>query len=149
MIETVHHLDVLYRITKILLDKIYISLNPVDLRIEVADMPSKFLQEGLDIFQRNTGRMSCNEPRWPGGRHRSYLAYHKLRLHNGKNGRTTLTNRASPASTNGFVVNHSHMKALVDPSLTELINPRMSLFTVLVSVARSILCGAEILTLKF
>lgn len=57
--------------------------------------------------------------------------------------RQPLTNRASPASTNGFVVNHSHMKALVDPSLTELINPRMSLFTVLVSVAQSILCGAH------
>lgn len=41
----------------------------------------------------------------------------------------SLTNRTSPASTKGFVVNHSHMKALVDPSFTELMRPRRSLFT--------------------
>ena len=40
-----------------------------------------------------------------------------------------LTKRASPASTNGLVVNHSHINALVEPSLTELISPRMSLLT--------------------
>jgi hypothetical protein len=38
-------------------------------------------------------------------------------------------NRHSPASANGLVVNHSHMKADVVPALTESINPRMSLFT--------------------
>ena len=40
-----------------------------------------------------------------------------------------LTNRHSCTSANGFVVNHSHMKALVDPSFTEFNKPRMSLFT--------------------
>ena len=39
------------------------------------------------------------------------------------------TKRASPASMNGFEVNHSHMNALVDPSFTEFMRPRMSLFT--------------------
>lgn len=39
------------------------------------------------------------------------------------------TKRASPESTKGFVVNHSHMKALVDSSLTELSSPWMSLLT--------------------
>jgi hypothetical protein len=39
------------------------------------------------------------------------------------------TKRTSPESSHGFVVNHSHMKALVEPSLTELIRPLMSLFT--------------------
>jgi len=89
MIETVHYLDVLHSITEILLDKFDISPNTVGLRIEVADMPSKFLQESPDIFQWNTGRMSCNEPRRPRCRYRSYLAYHRLRLHSGKNGLTT------------------------------------------------------------
>ena len=39
------------------------------------------------------------------------------------------TKRHSPASANGLVVNHSHMNALVDPSFTESIKPRMSLLT--------------------
>lgn len=39
------------------------------------------------------------------------------------------TKRHSPASANGLVVNHSHMNALVDPSFTELIKPRMSWLT--------------------
>ena len=39
------------------------------------------------------------------------------------------TNRHSPASTKGLVVNHSHMNALVVPSFTESIRPRMSLLT--------------------
>lgn len=39
------------------------------------------------------------------------------------------TKRASPASTNGLVVNHSHMNALVVPSFTESIRPRISLLT--------------------
>lgn len=39
------------------------------------------------------------------------------------------TKRTSPASAKGLVVNHSHMNALVDPSLTESISPRMSLLT--------------------
>ena len=40
-----------------------------------------------------------------------------------------LTKRTSPVSTKGLVVNHSHMKALVEWSLTESIRPRRSLFT--------------------
>lgn len=40
-----------------------------------------------------------------------------------------LTKRTSPASTNGLVVNHSHMNALVELSFTESMSPRMSLFT--------------------
>ena len=52
------------------------------------------------------------------------------------------TNRTSPESLNGFVVNHSHMNALVDPSLTESMRPRMSLFTMLLVNIR----GIEIIT---
>lgn len=40
-----------------------------------------------------------------------------------------LTKRHSPASANGFVVNHSHMNALVVPSFTLSMSPRMSLLT--------------------
>lgn len=39
------------------------------------------------------------------------------------------TKRMAPVSRKGFVVNHSHMKALVLPSLTEAMSPWMSLFT--------------------
>ena len=39
------------------------------------------------------------------------------------------TKRTSPESSHGLVVNHSHMKALVEPSLTESMRPLISLFT--------------------
>lgn len=44
------------------------------------------------------------------------------------------TKRHSPLSLNGLVVNHSHMNALVLPSFTESISPRMSLFTTNINV---------------
>lgn len=44
------------------------------------------------------------------------------------------TKRHSPLSLNGLVVNHSHMNALVLPSFTESISPRMSLFTTNIDV---------------
>jgi hypothetical protein len=71
--------------------------------------------------------VSCNHPGRPRGRHRPDLSECQvvIRYDSSK----PLTNRTSPASTKGFVVNHSHMKALVDPSLTELMRPRRSLFT--------------------
>lgn len=59
------------------------------------------------------------------------------------------TKRTSPESSHGFVVNHSHMKALVEPSLTESISPLMSLFTrVAYSVTRVVGSGGAC-TLEF
>ena len=46
-----------------------------------------------------------------------YMTVSFLRFGRGKT--ATLTKRTSPRSNHGFVVNHSHMKALVEPSFTE------------------------------
>lgn len=43
---------------------------------------------------------------------------------------TPRTKRTSPESANGFVVNHSHMNALVELSFTDAMRPWMSLFTI-------------------
>lgn len=40
-----------------------------------------------------------------------------------------LTKRTSPRSNHGFVVNHSHMNALVEPSFTDVTRLWMSLLT--------------------
>ena len=52
-----------------------------------------------------------------------YMAIRTSFLRHGKGKTTALTKRTSPRSSHGFVVNHSHMKALVDPSLTEATRP--------------------------
>ena len=58
------------------------------------------------------------------------------------------TKRTSPESSHGLVVNHSHMKALVEPSLTDSMRPLISLFTgVAYSVTRG-LCGGRLCTLE-
>jgi hypothetical protein len=55
---------------------------------------------------------------------------HRASLYSARRGHVKeRTKRHSPASANGLVVNHSHMNALVEPSFTESINPRMSSLT--------------------
>lgn len=44
-------------------------------------------------------------------------------------GKRRPTNRTSPLSAHGFVVNHSHIKALVEPSFTEATRPWISFLT--------------------
>lgn len=58
------------------------------------------------------------------------IAAHRLRVVAVRHGtERALTNRTSPASAHSFVVNHSHMNTLVEPSFTEVTRPWMSLFT--------------------
>lgn len=71
--------------------------------------------------------MSGYEPRWPWSWHRPDLWIPVL--NKVKKKVSSLTNLTSPESSQGLVVNHSHMNAEVEPSLTDLIRPLMSPLT--------------------
>ena len=73
--------------------------------------------------------MCSDQPRWPGCGNGANLTGELQCIYRDTSFARVPTKRTSPESSHGFVVNHSHMKALVEPSLTESMRPLMSLFT--------------------
>lgn len=125
------YINIPLRVSKFLLDELDIVLHSFLFRIKRTDISSQCGQERFHELRRRASGMSSNHPGWPWRWHGADLFCNMNKYHS--RGRTKqwkrLTKRTSPASTNGLVVNHSHIKALVEPSFTELIRPRMSLFT--------------------
>ena len=128
------NLNILLGVTKLVFDELDVRSGTVCLGVEFADIGRERPEERAQCVSGCPLWVRSDEPRRPGSRHRANLraaAHHELvtKFVWDIEWNDHRTKRASPASTNGLVVNHSHINALVEASLTESIKPRMSLFT--------------------
>lgn len=140
-----HHsnLDIFLIITEPLLNEFHVRLFSCLRGIECAYVLRELCKESADSLRRGAlgVRMGCDHPGWPGCWHGSDLENTEIecpkesaRQFSKRFRYEARTKRHSPLSLNGLVVNHSHMNALVLPSFTESIRPRMSLFTTNIDV---------------
>lgn len=140
-----HHsnLDIFLIITEPLLNEFHVRLFSCLRGIECAYVLRELCKESADSLRRGAlgVRMGCDHPGWPGCGHGSDLENTEIecpkesaRQFSKRFRYEARTKRHSPLSLNGLVVNHSHMNALVLPSFTEAISPRMSLFTTNINV---------------
>ena len=103
-------------------------------RIERAHVPGERCEERRERGRGRARGVRGDQPGRPGRGHGADLRWGARGGMSGNQssrtrGRRWRTKRHSPASTKGLVVNHSHMKALVEPSFTEATSPCISLFT--------------------
>ena len=126
-LEDSPNLNIFCWVPKVLFDKVDVLLYSTLFGVKRSHKGGKLGQKFCDRSWGCTFWMGSNQPWRPWGGYRTNLYIVPILTYLRRI--WTLTKRTSPASTNGLVVNHSHMNALVELSFTESMSPRMSLFT--------------------